>query len=434
MTEPTTVEETPLTMEGLKDLLASERQASIDATTALVESRLDELSTPDRSTVESLGIGNTPHPMDDTSTTIVSRNQPNDSLYARIIKRTPELADWRSPDQDYWGREWLLGMAQNDSHKRVEAEDKLVKINARVGTNLIGDLDVSDPTAVLGGNAGHLLPQNVAALVNIAKDAVSVLPGLVMPLQLTSGTLRVPTAGAATAAMVAEGSTTSNLTPPFASEMLTPHKAQAFMKASVELIADSAFNVMSIYAQRAGTSIGALEDVQIATSNGTAPNITEALSGGNINEATTTVLIYEDLVTLFFALAQVYRTNAVWAANSVTLTLLSQLMDGNDHPILSLPGAVAPTTSGVGGAAEAGLIGSVFGKRVYEAPFVDGTLIFGDLGAGYGFGRRSAIVAESSTHADFASDLVQFKFTERIDGRIIDTVAIKQMADLATVA
>jgi HK97 family phage major capsid protein len=60
-------------------------------------------------------------------------------------------------------------------------------------------------------------------------------------------------------------------------------------------------------------------------------------------------------------------------------------------------------------------------------------LILGDL-RGYGVLRKGGIVAKMSTDVGFATDTVVFKFTERIDGRIIDDVAMKQTDEILSVA
>jgi len=332
----------------------------------------------------------------------------------------------RTPELDHFGAEWFIGLAEKDGARMARARDAINKVYSRADT-LIGALDASDPTAVLSGTGGHLLPQNVANVVSIARDKTSVLPGLVMNLDLSGGTLRVPSAGSASAEMVSEGSVASQGEPTYASDMLKAQKAQVYMQASVEQLKFSAFNLMGIIGDRAGKALGALEDVEICTSDGSAPSISEAIAGGNVAEATSTVLIYEDLVTLYFSPTQVYRTNGVWLANSVTLQLLGKLMDGNDHPILSTPGMPSPVGN------TPGLVGHIFGKPVYEVPLADGKLIFGDPQS-YVFARAGGIEAKASTESSFTSDLVDFKFTEFFDGRILDDVGLKQMADLATVA
>ena len=359
----------------------------------------------------------------------ISRTQPTDPLYERLFRKNPALKGHRSPDLDHWNAHWLRAYVGRNQLEQQRAIDHLTKITGRaVTTYAEGALDASDPTAILSGSAGSFLPQPLANVVEIARDEVAVLAMLVQNFTMTSGTLRIPTASAFTVEMAAEGATSDEAGPTAASVMMKAQKMSGFAKITVEALADSAFNLVSLLGGRAGRAMGALEDVQICTTDGVAPNISGAIAGGNVDEATTTVLTYEDLVTLYFALGKVYRTNAVWLANSVTLTLLSTLMDGNDHPVLKFPNQQANVISDAPGA-----IGSLFNKAVYEVPLADGTLIYGDP-SGYAFARRQGITIASSSESSFAADVVDFKITQRIDGQLIDAVALKQMAALATVA
>ena len=109
------------------------------------------------------------------------------------------------------------------------------------------------------------------------------------------------------------------------------------------------------------------------------------------------------------------------------MTLLSNMMDGNDHPVLKVPSSPPLPISDTPGAN-----GFVLGRPIFHVPIAAGVLLLGDL-RGYGFVRKGGIVASMSTEVGFATDTVQFKFTERVDGRIIDDVAMKQMAGLTTV-
>ena len=362
---------------------------------------------------------------------IVSRKQPMDPMYERLYAANPLTRDWRTADLDHYNAQWLRGFIFKDREQKAQAIEKLGEISGlgrAVTTYSIGDLDVSDPTAVLDGSAGDWLPQPLANVVEIARDEVAVLPSRVENLVMTSGTLRVPTADAFNVEMVAEGATSTAAGPAAASVMLKAQKMSGFAKLTIESLADAAFNLISFMSGRAGRAMGALEDTEICTSSGSAPSISAKLVGENVAEATSTVLIYEDLVTLLFALAKVYRTNAIWLANSVTLTLLSTLMDGNSQPILKLPGQQPNVISDAPGA-----IGTLFGKGVFEVPLADGELIFGDP-KGYVFARRQGISIASSTESSFSADIVDLKITQRIDGNMIDVVALKQMSGLATVA
>jgi HK97 family phage major capsid protein len=360
---------------------------------------------------------------------LVSYSQPTDPLYRSLHARKPQYREVRTPDLDHWNATWLKAFLARDMTTMRMAEAKSNEAAGIRATTLGGALDATDPTAIASGTGGHLMPQSYSDLVQIAREAAAVIAPLCQNFTTEGLTLRVPTGGAVTADTIAEGASGAQGEQTFASEMLILHKLGCRCIASEEMLQDTAFNLMQVYGERAGAAIGAAEDVQICTTDGVAPNLTEAIAGGNVDEATTTVLIYEDLNTLFFALGKAYQPSSVFLAGTVVCTLLSNLMDGNDHPILKVPGnAPTPVTDATPQA-----IGTVLGRPVYHVPLADGTLILGDL-RGYGFVRKGGIFASMSTEVGFATDTIQFKFYERVDGRIIDDVAMKQMAALATVA
>jgi HK97 family phage major capsid protein len=379
--------------------------------------------TPDRGVVEEINRGKP------DERPIVSRYQPTDPLYRSLHNQKPYLKEVRTPDLDHWNSVWLRSFLARDMASQKMAEAKSNEILGIRATTLGGALDASDPTAIASGTGGHLMPQSMSNLVQIAREAAAVIAPLCTNFTTEGLTLRVPTGGAVTADTVAEGASGAQGEATFASEMLILHKIGVRMIASEEMLQDTAFNLMGIYGERAGAAIGAAEDVQICTTDGVAPNLTEAIAGGNVDEATTTVLIYEDLNTLFFALGKAYQQSSTFLAGTVVCTLLSNMLDTNGAPILRVPAAApTPVTDAMPQA-----IGTVIGRPIYHVPLAAGTLILGDL-RGYGFVRKGGIFASMSTEVGFATDTIQFKFYERVDGRIIDDVAMKQMAALATVA
>lgn len=394
-----------------------------------IEEQIALLGAPDRTVAEEI----TPEgPAKERVERIVSRNQPTDPLYRELHSQYPEMREARTPDTDHWNAEWLRAYLHND---RVGMKTAAVKANEAAGipvraTTLGGVLDATDPTAITSGTGGHVLPQSMSNVVQIARQASAVIAPLCQNFTTDGLTLRVPTAGAVTADTVAEGSSGAQAEPAFASEMLILHKIGVRMIASEEMLMDSAFNLMGLYAQRAGEGIGAAEDLQICTTGGTSPDLTEAIAGGNVDEATTTVLVYEDLNTLFFALGKAYQPRSTFLGGTVVSTLLSNMLDGNGQPVLKVPSNPPGPVSDIG---SPNAIGTVLGRPYYHVPLADGTLLLGDLRS-YGFVRKGGIFASMSTEVGFASDTIQFKFYERVDGRILDDVGMKQMADLATVA
>ena len=232
--------------------------------------------------------------------------------------------------------------------------------------------------------------------------------------------------------MVAESATQAQGEPSLTTKVLSKKKAQAKFRTSDELLMDSAFNLVSFFAERAGSALGQLEDVQFATSNGTAPNVSAAVGAGvtDVAEATTTVLTYEDVVKLFFAVPTQYHQNAIWTADTTTLNLLSILLDGNGRPIFT-PGLASPAVVGAGGS---GQVGNIFGRPIFLMPYTSGTLICGDQRLGYGYLDGGPINIRSSEHVAWATDEVEWKITERFDGQVLLADAMRKMLALATVA
>lgn len=367
---------------------------------------------------------------DQTNERIISRHQPTDPLYRNLHRTQPAYKDVRTPDLDHWNIQWLRGFLSRDMAQMKMAA---AKANDAAGYRANETLEgVLSGTSVTDGTGGHLLPQPFADVVEIARGASAVVAPLCTNFTTTGATLRVPTAGAVTADTFAEGAAPlqgAAQVPTFTSEMLILHKIGARMVASDEMLEDAAFNLMDIYGRRAGEAIGVAEDVQILTTGGSSPDLTEALVGGLVTSATTTVMIYEDLNTLFFALGKAYQPNSTWLGGTLVATLLSNMLDTNGGPILRLPAAQpTPVTDATPQA-----IGTILGRPFYHVPAPAGNLILGDL-RGYGVVRKGGIVAKMSGDVGFATDTVQFKFTERIDGRILDDVAIKQTDEIATVA
>jgi HK97 family phage major capsid protein len=356
---------------------------------------------------------------DRTEPPIVSRNQPTDSCYRELYRREPHMKDVRSPVLDHWNAMWFRAFVQNDL---VTMRMCGIKASEAAGYRAItveGDLS---GTGVPDGLGGHLLPQPFADVVEVARGAVSVIAPLCENFTTTGATLRVPTVGAVAAGAVAEGSAPADDEGTIGSEMMILHKISAGMSASDEMVEDTAFNLVGMWGRRAGEGIGVAEDTQILTTNGTAPNLTEALAGGAVALIATPAVSYEDLNKIFFALGKAYQPNCTWLAGTVVAQALSNMMDGNDHPVLKVPNAPpVPITDSMPQA-----LGTVLGRPIYHVPAVAGDLILGDL-RGYAFLRKGGIVAKMSTDVGFASDTVHFKFTERVDGRLVDDVAIKEL-------
>ena len=354
-----------------------------------------------------------------------------DMLYGGLGQPQRKVRNQRS---DAGMQAWIIANRNNDREQMRRIGRELDAEFRRAGGERAGYL-YGTPNATSGIGAsggGELVPLPLAALIVMARDRESVGRSLFQRFTSNANTLRVPTSGVATAAMVAEAATAAQVNPTPASVLLSKKKAQAKFRTSDEMLEDSAFNLVSFFSDRAGSALGALEDVQFATSNGTAPNVTTSLVTGvtDVAEATSTVLTYKDLVKLFFALPKAYRRDALFAADGTTLQLLSTLIDANGRPILA-PGMQQAT---VVEDTVPGQVGTVFGRPIVDLPFTSGSLWVGSPKLAYGYLDGGPINVRTSEHVAWATDEVEWKITERFDGAVMLADAARKMLALATVA
>jgi HK97 family phage major capsid protein len=396
---------------------------------ALVDDIARQISTlaetPDRSVLDEI----TPEDGSPKDERIISRTQPVDGLYRGLHRTSPEYEKARTPDQDHWNATWLRAVKDGDRPQMALA--RTMSDEAYCRANLLeGILDTTSPTAVTLGSGSGLLPQSYANVIEIGKLATGVLKPLCQNFQATGGTLRVPCIGAVQAVTASEGAAVAEANPAVTSVMMILTKLGARIILSDELLSDSAFNVMQAAGARVGQAIGLLEDTQILTTDGNTPNITGALVGGAITETSTTELVVADIGKLFFSLGKAYQQNATWLGGTVVCTLLTGLTDGNGRQVLQTwPNAHGPVTD----VSMPNSIGTIFGRPVYHVPAVAGDLILGDLNS-YGVATKGGIEVKVSNDVGFTSDTVQFKFTERMDGQMLDAAGIKEMQDLATLS
>jgi HK97 family phage major capsid protein len=267
--------------------------------------------------------------------------------------------------------------------------------------------------------SGEFLPRPLENVVLIARDRVAKMRRWATAINMTAQTHTVPTANAMTAYMTGEGATATDGNPTISSVQITAQKAQVTALASNEMLADSAVNLINMWATRGGMALGALEDDQFfKEGEGTPPNISAFLSGTSYT-ITGGDLNFLDVNAMYYTLPQVYRTNAVWLVASNVLQLISQLWnDTAGHQfyigMTEKPGPITddPTAEG-----------TIMRRPVYEVPFTNGTIWFGDPSAAYLIGTRAGLQSQVSDQVKFATDQVMWKLTQRFDGINLDTSA-----------
>jgi HK97 family phage major capsid protein len=244
-----------------------------------------------------------------------------------------------------------------------------------------------------------------------------------------SQTKRIPDCGIVTAAMVAEGAGGSQNEPTISGTLLSKKKATANLAATIEEIEDSAFDLVSLFSERAGSAFGVIEDLQIATSNGTAPNITESLGSATITaigEAGSGILTYADCVTLLMSVPKAYRPFVSFYAAPNVMILITALKDTTGRPIFQGANDV-PKVSADGAAAD----GMILGRPLYELPLASGELFCGPAQE-YGMLDGGGITMRVLSETLASTDAILYRFTQRFDGTVLTNAAWRQMEGLTT--
>jgi HK97 family phage major capsid protein len=293
------------------------------------------------------------------------------------------------------------------------------KLDGMFGRTALAEGEGAEGTGAFAAGSGEFLPRPLEQVVLIARDKVAKMRRWATQINMTNQVHTIPTAHAMTAYMTAEGATSTDGNPTIASVGINAQKAQVTALASNEMLADSAVNLINMWATRGGAALGVLEDEQFfKEAEGTRPNCTAFLSG-TAYTITSNDLNFLDVNAMYYTLPQVYRANAIWLAESSVLQAISQLWNetaGHQFYIgmTEKPGPITddPTAEG-----------TIMRRPVYEVPFTAGTIWFGDPSAAYVVGTRAGLQSQVSDQVNFASDQVMWKLTSRFDGNNLDTSA-----------
>jgi len=366
---------------------------------------IDLLSEVDRSSVPDLY----KNPAEHKGVTRLA--SPTESLYRNMPEEVRAL---RNPESDHYMASWLRGKLEVDRGAMLHASAKLDQMFPRA---VMTEGVALGTGAVATGTGAELVPRPLQAVIMIARDRVAKMRRFATIFQMTAQETQIPTAASMTAAMVAESSGSGQSEPAIAQVALIAHVAGVQARATKELVADSAINLVTVLSQRGGAALGVLEDDEFfKTGTGTAPHVTK-VSGTGLVLTTATVLPYSDVLSMYHTLGQQYRDNAVWFIESGVLAMLSNVRDGNGRPFYQgLGESPGPITD------DPGAVGTLLRKPVYEVPLTAGDIWFGDPSQ-YAIGQRQGIEIDVSTHARFLNREVVWEITERIAGNNTDVAA-----------
>ncbi len=311
--------------------------------------------------------------------------------------------------------------AENSVPGVASSEYKDAFLNlCRVGRSNIG-IDVSNAlqvgTASEGGNitpteldtmlVEYLLDynefRNYIDIINTSSDRN-------IPIESTLGS----------AAWTAEEAAYNESDPAFGQASLSAHKLTRIVKVSEELVADSVFDLMRYLARNFGKAFGLAEETAIVAGNGTGqPTGYTVTASAGVTAAATGAITADELIDLYHSVSRPYRRNAIFTMNDTTAGSVRKLKDSNGQYLWQ---------AGL----QAGQPDMLLGKPLI-ATSAQATMAasakaasFGDLSY-YTLAERSGRVMQVLMELYAANGQIGYRGYERIDGKLIDTNAVKNL-------
>ena len=269
---------------------------------------------------------------------------------------------------------------------------------------------------------GYLVPDEFERTLVEALQEENIFRTMAKIIQTASGDRKIPVvASKGTASWVDEEGAIPESDDAFGQVSIGAYKLATMIKVSEELLNDSVFNLESYIAREFARRIGAKEEESFFIGNGTGKptGIFNATGGAElgVTAASATAITVDEIMDLFYSLKSPYRKNAVFVMNDSTVKAIRKLKDGNGQYLWQ------PSIS-------AGQPDTILNRPVKTSAYVPAiaagakTIAFGDFGY-YWIADRQGRSFQRLNELYAATGQVGFKATQRVDGKLILSEAIK---------
>jgi HK97 family phage major capsid protein len=269
---------------------------------------------------------------------------------------------------------------------------------------------------------GYLVPDEFERTLVEALQEENIFRTMAKMIQTASGDRKIPVvATKGTASWVDEEGAIPESDDAFGQVSIGAYKLATMIKVSEELLNDSVFNLESYIAREFARRIGAKEEESFFIGNGTGKptGIFNATGGAElgVTAASATAITVDEIMDLFYSLKSPYRKNAVFVMNDATVKAIRKLKDGNGQYLWQ------PSIS-------AGQPDTILNRPVKTSAYVPTiaagakTIAFGDFGY-YWIADRQGRSFQRLNELYAATGQVGFKATQRVDGKLILSEAIK---------
>ena len=276
---------------------------------------------------------------------------------------------------------------------------------------------------------GYLVPDEYERTLVQALEEENVFRRLAKVIQTSSGDRKIPIVTShGTAVWLDEEDALTESDEVFDQTSLSAYKLGTFLKVSDELLNDSVFDLPSYISTEFARRIGAKEEEAffVGDGSGKATGIFAATGGAQtgVTAASTTAITADELIDLFYSLKSPYRRKAVWVMNDSTFKAIRKLKD-NQGQYLWQPSLTAGTPD------------TILNRPVYTSSYVPAiaagakTIAFGDFSY-YWIADRQGRSFKRLNELFATTGQVGFMATQRVDGKLILSEAIKVLAQKAS--
>ena len=269
---------------------------------------------------------------------------------------------------------------------------------------------------------GYLVPDEFERTLIEALQEENIFRQLANVIMTSSGDKKIPVVAAkGSASWVDEEGVIPESDDVFGQVSIGAYKLATMIKVSEELLNDSVFNLEQYIAKEFAKRIGSKEEEAFFVGDGIGKptGIFNATGGGGVGvtTASASAITMDELMDLFYSLKSPYRKNAVFITNDATIKNIRKLKDGNGQ-YLWQPSLTAgqPDT----------LLNRPLKTSAY-VPVIGSaakTIAFGDFSY-YWVADRQGRAFQRLNELYAATGQVGFKATQRVDGKLILTEAIK---------
>lgn len=275
---------------------------------------------------------------------------------------------------------------------------------------------------------GYLVPDEFERTLVEALDEENIFRRLANVITTSYGDRKIPVVSSkGTASWVEEEGPIPESDDAFGQVSIGAYKLATMIKVSEELLNDSVFNLERYIAKEFARRIGSKEEEAFFVGNGSGKptGIFHSVGGADVGvtSAASNAITVDELLDLVYNLKSPYRKKAVFVMNNATVKAIRKLKDGNGQYLWQPSVALGEPDT---------ILNHPVNTSIYVPTIAAGnkTVAFGDFSY-YWVADRQGRSFQRLNELFAATGQVGFKATQRVDGKLILSEAIKVLQQKA---